>query len=276
MSFAASRGDRTLTVLVIRARPAARSTVGVGNLARRSRTPACASRDPTARSSAGETLVRASRSRLVSRVRSAARSMSNPLRTRSLLEQLVAAGVEPVDLAAPQPGGVRDHERVAAVGLGFTRIEISGAAHHQTRHVGDRHVAGGPRRRSRAERSSRAGRSPTRRTPCSTRLRQQSHRGRLRRCRSTGRTTRSPLSSNTSAKCSSLPTSSPIHTVTSSGVATLGLLSLEPSRAGRPSQVRSPSSTLRTSDRSHVPIRGSRTRPCRWQHPPGRQRDRGQ
>ena len=44
---------------------------------------------------------------------------------------------------------------------------------------------------------------------------------------------------------------------------------------GRPSWVRSPSPTLRTSDQSHVPIRGSRTRPRRWQHPPGHRRDRG-
>ena len=34
--------------------------------------------------------------------------------------------------------GVGEHEGVAAVGLGFTRVEVGSAAHHQSGRVGDR------------------------------------------------------------------------------------------------------------------------------------------
>jgi hypothetical protein len=74
---------RAGAVRSMRERLAARSAVSVGYLLRRSRTPGWPSRSPTAPSRTGEMLVSASRSRLASRVASAARSMSNPLSTRS-------------------------------------------------------------------------------------------------------------------------------------------------------------------------------------------------
>ena len=44
---------------------------------------------------------------------------------------------------APGAAGVGQHERVAAVGLGLTRVEVGGAAHDQPRHVRHRHAAAG-------------------------------------------------------------------------------------------------------------------------------------
>ena len=68
----------------MRARPAARSAVGVPQRARASRAPPLlASLSPRARSSAGDTVNRASLSRLAARVASAARSASLPLSIRS-------------------------------------------------------------------------------------------------------------------------------------------------------------------------------------------------
>ena len=78
-----------------------------------------------------------------------------------------------------------------------------------------------------------------------------------------------PAASSTSAKCSAFPMSRPIHTSMSSGVPTAALFGCFAHSSGRP-QVRSPSSTLRISDQSHVPVRGSRTEQRRWQHPAGR------
>ena len=60
-----------------------------------------------------------------------------------LLQEFVVAGVEPVHLVAPGAAGVGQHERIAAVGLGLTRVEVGGTAHHQTRHVRHRHAAAG-------------------------------------------------------------------------------------------------------------------------------------
>ena len=48
-----------------------------------------------------------------------------------------------MDLRAPRPRRVGDHERVPAVGLGLTRIQIRSTAHHQTGHIRDRHLAAG-------------------------------------------------------------------------------------------------------------------------------------
>ena len=57
-----------------------------------------------------------------------------------LREQLVVAGVEPVHLTAPGAAGVGEHEGVATVGLGLARVEVGGAAHHQSGHVGNRNA----------------------------------------------------------------------------------------------------------------------------------------
>ena len=64
-----------------------------------------------------------------------------PVEHPELVEQLVAADIEPVDLTAAHASGVRDHERIAAVGLGLTRIQVRSTAHHQAGHIGDRHAA---------------------------------------------------------------------------------------------------------------------------------------
>jgi hypothetical protein len=56
------------------------------------------------------------------------------------LERLVV-DLEPMQPACVGARGVRQHEAVAAVGLGLARVELGGAAHHQPRHVGDRHPA---------------------------------------------------------------------------------------------------------------------------------------
>ena len=134
-----------------------------------------------------------------------------PVEHPQLAEQLVAAGVEPVDLAAADPGGVGDHERVASIGLGLARIEIGGAAHHQARHVGDRHApSGGDRDRELGDRAGLVDHQPG--------VRRARRRGPSSASRSASSlpidraNRRSPSSSRTSAKCSSLPTSSPIHT----------------------------------------------------------------
>ncbi len=93
--------------------------------------------------------------------------MSNPLRTRSWLQQLVGAGVEPVHLFAPGPAGVGDDERVPLVGLRLAGVQVGRSAHHQPRHIGHRHLPALGRRPGRAGRSSRAGRSPSPTVPCS-------------------------------------------------------------------------------------------------------------
>jgi len=46
----------------------------------------------------------------------------------------------PVHLLASGASGIRDHVRVAAVGLSLTRIQIRRSAHHQTRNVCHRHT----------------------------------------------------------------------------------------------------------------------------------------
>jgi hypothetical protein len=99
-------------------------------------------------------------------------------------QQLVASDVEPVDLAAPGPGRVRDHIGVAPVGLGLAGIQVGGPAHHQPRHVGHRHVAG-PLRRWPTGRSSRAGRLPG--PPRRWRPGQSAPQDRLGRCGLSGR-----------------------------------------------------------------------------------------
>ena len=71
-----------------------------------------------------------------------------------LREQLVVAGVEPVHLTAPGAAGVGEHEGVAAVGLGLARVEVGGAAHHQSGHVRNRDVsASGDREHEARERA---------------------------------------------------------------------------------------------------------------------------
>ena len=213
------RGERALTVRSMRDWLAARSAVSVGYLASRSRTPAWCSRSPTARSRAGEMLVRASRRRLASRVCVGGQVDVEAVEDPQLGEQLIGAGVEPVHLLAPGPAGVGQHVGVAPVGLGLTGIQIRGAAHHQARHVRHRHARAGRRPPGRAGRSSRAGRSPGpachagRPGPAAPPDRAWS----LATARANNR---SPSSSRTSAKCSSLPTSSPTHTSTCAGVAT--------------------------------------------------------
>ena len=57
-----------------------------------------------------------------------------------LLDQLVVAGVKPVDLVAPGAAGVGDHEGVAVVGLGLAGVEVGDAGHEQAGHVGHRHT----------------------------------------------------------------------------------------------------------------------------------------
>ena len=71
-----------------------------------------------------------------------------------LREQLVVAGVEPVHLTAPGAAGVGEHEGVATVGLGLARVEVGGAAHHQSGHVRNRDVsASGDREHEARERA---------------------------------------------------------------------------------------------------------------------------
>ena len=130
-----------------------------------------------------------------------------------LREQLVRAGVQPVDLLAPGAAGVGEHVGVAPVGLGLAGIQVGGAAHHQPRHIRHRHAAGGRPPPGRAGRSSRAGRSPGPASPCPAA--RSSSASRSAWSLATARAnSRSPSSSRTSAKCSSLPTSSPTHTST--------------------------------------------------------------
>ena len=48
----------------------------------------------------------------------------------------LVAGVDPAQRVRKGPGGIRDHVRVPGVGLGCARMQISQAAHDQTRQVG--------------------------------------------------------------------------------------------------------------------------------------------
>ena len=85
-----------------------------------------------------------------------------------------------------------------------------------------------------------------------------------------------PASSSTSAKCSVLPMSRPIHTVVSSGVRTATPSGVSPSfqQEGRRRARRHP--PYKSAIGSHVPIRGSRAEQCRWQHHLGRPLRQGQ
>ena len=238
------------------------SAVSVGYLVSRSRTPAWPSRSPTARSRAGEMLVRASRSRLASRVWSAARSMSKPLSTRSCGQQLIGAGIQPVHLPAPGPAGVRDARRHHAGrssphrDTGPRRGASPGPAHTPPAR------RGGPRPPGRAGRSSPAGRSPAPACPAPAgpvQERLQIAPGRSPTARANSR---SPASSRTSAKCSLLPTSSPTHTSTCPGCGHLrpflARAAWSPVREGRPWCARR-HPPYESAIKPHVPIRGSRT-----------------
>ncbi len=68
----------------------------------------------------------ASRRRLESRVAVGGEVGVVAAQDAQLPEQFVAAGIDPVELAAPGAAEVGEHEGVAAVGLGLTRVEVGG------------------------------------------------------------------------------------------------------------------------------------------------------
>ena len=191
-------------------------------------------------------------------------------------EQLVGAGVEPVDLFASGPAGVGDARRRRACRSwprpGTGRRPGASPAPARTPPA-----TSAGRATARASWAIEPGWSITNPgVPCSAA--RSSNASRAAWSLTTLRAnSRSPSSSRTSAKCSSLPTSSPTHTSTSSGVANPCLLPRRPvTCSGRPSMVRSPSSTLRTSDRAACPHQRFTHRPRRRQHPPGHHCCRGQ
>jgi hypothetical protein len=71
-----------------------------------------------------------------------------------LAQQLIRAGIEPVDLPAPGPAGVRDDERVPLAGLGLARVQVRCAAHYQARDIRHRYLpADGDRQRELGDRA---------------------------------------------------------------------------------------------------------------------------
>ena len=190
-----------------------------------------------------------------------------------LIEQLVVTSVEPVHLMAPGAAGVGEHEGVTTVGLGLARIEVGGAAHDQPGHVRDRHTeacsdgeheagerAGLVDDQGRVHpgpgRGRGAPRCPPRRWPrrrrTAARPRRPARQRNVLPCRCRGRSTR---------RCRR---AFPLRLLS-------GASSTRPE--GRRCARRHP--PYESAISSHVPIRGSRTEQCRWQHPPGPSSDRG-
>ena len=152
----AVRGERLAMRVRTRALPASLSAVGVPQRASASRAPPLEdSLSPRARSSAGDTVNRASLSRLAALVASAARSASRPLRIRSRHQQLVAGG-RPAQAVGVAPGVVGEHRGVFGVGLGRPGVKVRGAPHREARHIGHRDLsASGRLQQQRRRRGSR-------------------------------------------------------------------------------------------------------------------------
>ena len=52
----------------------------------------------------------------------------------------LVTGVDPAQRVRQSPGGIRDHVRVPGVGLGRARMQVSQAAHDQTRRQSSRSI----------------------------------------------------------------------------------------------------------------------------------------
>ena len=140
----------------MRARPAERSAVGVPQRARASRAPPLlASLSPRARSSAGDTVNRASLSRLAARGGVGGEVGVSAVEYPQPHQQLVAGGRpgEPVGVA---PGVVGEHRGVFGVGLGRPGVKVRGAPHREARHIGHRDLSASGRLQQ--QRRRRAGR----------------------------------------------------------------------------------------------------------------------
>ncbi len=194
-----------------------------------------------------------------------------------LRQQVIRAGIQPVDLLAPGPAGIGQHVGIAAVGFGLARIQVGGTAHHQPRHIRHRHTAAGRPPPVRAGRSSLAGRSPG----------PVSRAGRHGPAAPPGPPDRWPRPGRTAAprhcpghRRSARPCQRPARPTHPPAPVwppkPLPPLFCLVRCAGRPPVVRSPSSTLRISDQAACPHQRFTHQRCRRQHPPGHHDCRGQ
>ena len=166
VTLAAIRGERALTVRSMRDWLAARSAVSVGYCGEQ--VPDAGLVQPVAdgpfqgRGDAGQGVAQPVGQPGLVGGQVDVEAVEDP----QLAEQLVGAGVEPVDLLAPGAGGIGEHVGVAAVGLGLARVQVGGAAHHQARHIGHRRAPpGGDRQGELGDRAGLVDHQPRRAVP---------------------------------------------------------------------------------------------------------------
>ena len=187
-------------------------------------------------------------------------------------EELVGAGIEPVHLFASGPAGIGDHVGVAFVGLGLARIQVGGPAHHQPRHVRHRQLSASSH--GQGELSDRAGLvdHQSGRAVLGGPV-QQRLQGGLVVDQAAGE---EPLASVVEdlgevLLLADVQPDPHVHLAPAWPPAWSPFLVPVSTCSGRPSMVRSPSSTLRTSDQAACPHQRFTHRPRRRQHPPGHQ-----
>jgi hypothetical protein len=173
-----------------------------------------------------------------------------------------------VDLTAAGPAGVGEHERVTSVGLGLARVQVGSASHDQPWHVGDRHAAVSCHRDRQLSDRTRLVDDQSWGAMLAGAVKQRDQRGFIVDHRTAEqRLTIIVEDVGVVLVLADVQTDPHVDFV---GCCHLRFPPTRRFREASPAWVRTPSSTLRTSDQSPVPIRGPRTRPCRRQHPPGR------